>query len=84
MDKVAYFRDMGKAGLPDTNREAILAVFNEFKDNWYTTKMFSDGLHMSQAFAYKICRQMADTRILDKRRMGMVNYYRFHKGDRVD
>jgi len=81
---VEFFRNQGKTGLPDTNREAIMAVFNEFKDNWYTTKQFSDGLDMSQAFAYKICRQMGNQRILDVRKVGMVAYYRFHKGDRID
>ncbi len=83
-DPIDYFRNAGKTGLPNTNREAILSVFNEFKDNWYTAKMFAQGLNMSNSFAYKICRGMANQRILDERRHGWVVYYRFHLGDRID
>ena len=83
-DPVKFFRNIGKTGLPGTNREAIMSVFNEFKDNWYTAKHFSEGLDMSNSFAYKICRGMANQRILDTRKQGWVVYYRFHKGDRID
>ena len=61
-----------------------MSVFNEFKDNWYTVKHFGEGLDMSNSFAYKICRSMANQRILDARKSGNITYYRFHIGARID
>jgi len=83
-DPLEFFRNQGKTGLPDTNREAIISVFNEFKNNWYTAKHFSEGLDMSASFAYKICRGLANMRIVDKRMQGHIAYYRFHIGDRIE
>ena len=80
--KIDYFHQIGKTTLPDNYREAIKAVFQEFKSNWYTPRDFHNGLKMSHAYAYKVCEGMRRVGLLEKRSIGRTSYYRFKMEER--
>ncbi len=81
-DKIDYFTELGKTKLSDKYREQILSIFNTYPDNWYTSLNFEEGLSMSKVYAGRICEALTIARVVERRKVGKRNFYRYRKEDR--